>query len=51
MCETIAAAGKGCTMFVGETERPHQKLMTLLRAARGAAIEDISIDWGFNQGQ
>jgi hypothetical protein len=48
MCEGIARAGRGISVFVGETEDPDRKLMNLLRAARGAPIENLSIDWGLN---
>ncbi|HEV7735809.1 MAG TPA: hypothetical protein VGO47_00310, partial [Chlamydiales bacterium] len=42
----IARIGKGIAVYVGETEKPDHKLMTLLRAARGSVVQDISIDWG-----
>lgn len=49
MCDTIARAGQGAAAFVGEQEKPDQKLMGLLRAARGATVEDISIDFGADE--
>ena len=62
MCEGIARAGKGSTVFVAvrifdfnsnavltrlqEGEKPDAKLMSLLKAARGGVIEDLTVDWG-----
>ncbi|CAG8778106.1 10966_t:CDS:2, partial [Acaulospora colombiana] len=42
----IARAGKGTAVFVAENENPDAKLMALLRAARGAVVEDLTVDWG-----
>lgn len=49
MCEAIARAGNGASVFVGETEKPDQKLMGLLRAASGPPVENLTIDWGVNE--
>ncbi|EJD54093.1 hypothetical protein AURDEDRAFT_180436 [Auricularia subglabra TFB-10046 SS5] len=46
MCNAIARAGRAVASFVGEQEKPDVKLMNLLKAARGAAVTDISVDWG-----
>jgi len=46
MCDMIARTGLGSAMYVAEQEKPDQKLMALLRAARGAPVEEISVDWG-----
>lgn len=51
MCDGIARTGKGTAVFVGEGESPNQKLMGLLKAARGGVIEDLSIDWGIGDTQ
>ncbi|KIJ39446.1 hypothetical protein M422DRAFT_210327 [Sphaerobolus stellatus SS14] len=49
MCEDIARTGDGCSVFVGEMEPPHEKLMSLLRAARSAPVEELTVDWGIDQ--
>ena len=46
MCDSIARAGRGVASYVGEQEKPDAKLINLLKAARGAAVTDITIDWG-----
>jgi len=46
MCDGIARAGCGVASYVGEQEKPDAKLMNLLKAARGAAVTDIEVDWG-----
>ncbi|EJD54067.1 VIT-domain-containing protein [Auricularia subglabra TFB-10046 SS5] len=46
MCDSIARAGHGVASYVGEQEKPDAKLMNMLKAARGGAITDISVDWG-----
>ncbi|KIM28456.1 hypothetical protein M408DRAFT_308375 [Serendipita vermifera MAFF 305830] len=46
MCEGIARAGSGIAVFVAAGEQMDTKLMSLLRAARGGVIEDLTIDWG-----
>ncbi|KAF8510551.1 von Willebrand factor type A domain-containing protein [Hysterangium stoloniferum] len=50
MCDMIARAGEGTTVYVGEEEKPDQKLMGLLRAARGALVENLSVDWVVPEG-
>ncbi|KAF8510549.1 von Willebrand factor type A domain-containing protein [Hysterangium stoloniferum] len=50
MCDMIARAGEGTTVYVREEEKPDQKLMGLLRAARGALVENLSVDWGVPEG-
>ena len=42
----IARVGRGTAVYVGETEKLDNKLMALLRTARGGVVEDVSIDWG-----
>lgn len=49
MCEAIARSGNGASVFVGETEKPDQKLMGLLRAASGPPVENLTIDWGITE--
>lgn len=49
MCNTIARAGGGAAVFVGENERPDQKLMGLLRAAQGPPVENLCVDWGVSE--
>ncbi|KAF8580008.1 hypothetical protein K439DRAFT_1415709 [Ramaria rubella] len=46
MCDVIARAGQGTAVFVGESEKPDHQLMGLLRAARGAVVENLSVNWG-----
>ncbi|KAG8845939.1 hypothetical protein FRB91_001316 [Serendipita sp. 411] len=50
MCEGIARAGKGVAVFVAEGESPDAKLMSLLKAARGSVIEDLTVDWAGSEG-
>ncbi|KZW04435.1 hypothetical protein EXIGLDRAFT_758724 [Exidia glandulosa HHB12029] len=45
MCDGIARAGRGVAAYVGEQEKPDAKLMTMLKAARGAAVEDVIVEW------
>jgi hypothetical protein len=49
MCDAIARAGNGAAVFVGEMEKPDQKLMSLIRASAGPPIEDLTIDWGVHE--
>src|SRR5215472_13866761 len=49
MCDMMARTGRGTAVFVGEEEKPDQKLVGLLRAARGDIVDDISIDWGVGE--
>jgi hypothetical protein len=51
MCNVIARAGNGAAVFVGEMEKPDQKLMSLIRAASGPPVENLTIDWGINDSQ
>ncbi|KZW04436.1 VIT-domain-containing protein [Exidia glandulosa HHB12029] len=46
MCDAIARSGRGIAAYVGEQEKPDAKLMTMLKAARGGAVEDLTVDWG-----
>lgn len=48
MCDVIARSGNGTAVYVGEKEKPDQKLMGLLRAAAGPPIDDLEIDWGIS---
>jgi hypothetical protein len=48
MCDAIARAGNGAAVFVGEMEKPDQKLMSLIRASAGPPIENLRIDWGLH---
>ncbi|EJD54373.1 hypothetical protein AURDEDRAFT_179544 [Auricularia subglabra TFB-10046 SS5] len=50
MCDAIARAGHGVVSYVGEQEKLGAKLMNMLKAARGGAVIDISIDWGVPDG-
>jgi hypothetical protein len=50
MCNVIARAGNGAAVFVGEAEKPDQKLMSLIKAASGPPIEDLRVDWGISNG-
>jgi hypothetical protein len=49
MCDAIARAGDGAAVFVGEMEKPDQKLMSLIRASAGPPIENLTIDWGAHE--
>ena len=46
MCDLIARTGNGSAVYVQENESPDEKLMGMLRAARCAIVENLSIDWG-----
>jgi len=46
MCDLIARIGLGSAVYAGLGERLEPKLMTILRAARGGVVENLSIDWG-----
>jgi hypothetical protein len=46
MCNIIARAGGGGAVFVGESERPDAKLVSLVRAAAGPPVDDLRVDWG-----
>ncbi|KAH7094025.1 von Willebrand factor type A domain-containing protein [Auriculariales sp. MPI-PUGE-AT-0066] len=46
MCDGIARAGRGLATYVREQEKPDAKLVGLLRNARSALVDNISIDWG-----
>ncbi|KZV84230.1 vWA-like protein [Exidia glandulosa HHB12029] len=45
MCDGIARAGRGVASYVGSDENPDAKLVTLLRATRTLAVQDVSVDW------
>ncbi|EJD48276.1 hypothetical protein AURDEDRAFT_113100 [Auricularia subglabra TFB-10046 SS5] len=46
MCDGIARAGRGVVTYVREQEKPDAKLVGLLKAARSAVVQDITVDWG-----
>ncbi|KZV97090.1 hypothetical protein EXIGLDRAFT_833087 [Exidia glandulosa HHB12029] len=46
MCDGIARAGRGVASYVGSDENPDAKLVTLLRATRTPAVQDVLVDWG-----
>jgi Mg-chelatase subunit ChlD len=48
LVDAIARAGNGASLFVREDEGASAKLVTLLRAARSAPVENLNIDWGVN---
>lgn len=47
----IARAGNGAAVFVAEAEKPDHKLMSLIRAAAGPPVEDLTIDWGIGSSE
>jgi len=46
MCDGIARAGRGVATYVREAEKPDAKLVGLLKSARGAPVDNVSVDWG-----
>ncbi|KZV99951.1 hypothetical protein EXIGLDRAFT_188399 [Exidia glandulosa HHB12029] len=46
MCDGIARAGRGVVTYVREREKPDAKLVGLVKAARSALVQDVSVDWG-----
>jgi len=47
MCDGIANSGNGTASYVGDNEKPAEKLVGLLRAARVPAVRVVGVDWGF----